>query len=237
MATDNPSAQVQPRIIAIGDIHGCPKTLDALLGKVSPQEEDLLVFLGDYIDRGPSSRETIDRLIALRETFQCCFIMGNHEQMFIDCLEGADPRIWLENGGRATLASYKAEHPADIPARHKEFIRSCCYFHETPEFIFVHGGLDPEMTVKDNLAFLQPQAYSWMRRHLEPQFLQQISKRWEKTVVCAHTPREEVIMHERLISIDTGCVYTERIGLGKLTAVVLPGRHIVQEENLDRTPA
>ncbi|TNJ36688.1 metallophosphoesterase family protein [Prosthecochloris vibrioformis] len=233
MTTDNPPIQAQQRIIAIGDIHGCPHTLDALLRKISPQQEDLLVFLGDYIDRGPSTRETIDRLIELRDTMQCCFIMGNHEQMLIDSLERADPSVWLDNGGTATLASYNLEDPSQIPARHLDFIRSCSYFHETPEFIFVHGGLDPEMTVRDNLAFLQPQAYCWMRRHLEPQFLQQSSKRWEKTVVCAHTPTEEVILHERLISIDTGCVYTNRIGLGKLTAVVLPERHILQEENLD----
>ena len=71
------------RILAIGDIHGCYKAFNALLQAVNPGRDDLLVMLGDYIDRGPESKKVVDRLIALPEELQVVFLAGNHEEMIM----------------------------------------------------------------------------------------------------------------------------------------------------------
>jgi len=113
--TKETTADDRPATYAIGDIHGCLEPLDQLLEKIAPRPEDELVFVGDYIDRGPQSREVVDRLLALPH--RCVFLMGNHERMLLDFLAGEEEDIYLENGGRATLASYGGD-PDHIPAAH-----------------------------------------------------------------------------------------------------------------------
>jgi len=87
-------------LYAVGDMHGEVEKLDALLGKLSLEARDRLVFLGDYVDRGSDSRGVIDRLIALRESHDCVFLLGNHESMFLDFLGWRDPSYF---GGDAFL--------------------------------------------------------------------------------------------------------------------------------------
>ena len=77
------------RILAIGDIHGCTIAFDTLLAQVAPQPEDLIITLGDYVDRGPDSRGVIDRILKLRETQQLIAIRGNHDIMMLEAR--ADP--------------------------------------------------------------------------------------------------------------------------------------------------
>ena len=79
------------RLFAIGDIHGCDVALDALLQWMAPTPDDIVVTLGDYIDRGMNSRGVIDRLIALNEQTQWVGILGNHEEMMLDVIEGRLP--------------------------------------------------------------------------------------------------------------------------------------------------
>ncbi len=222
------------RIIAVGDIHGCFYTLHRLLEKLELQESDQLVFLGDYIDRGKYSKEVIDFLMELREWCDCHFLMGNHELMLLQYLNSEDPSLWLQNGGTATLESYESVDGKDIAESHLEFFSSCSYYLETENYLFVHGGLDPELSVKKNLQTVERETFCWMRDHLRAHYLETGDyPKWEKTVVCGHTPITEPILLDKLISIDTGCVYHSNPSLGKLSALVLPGRTIVQTENID----
>ena len=94
---------------AIGDLHGCPEELDVLLEALDLQHDDALVFLGDYVDRGPGVRTLIDRLLAIRTARPATvFLRGNHEDMLLSFLGlgGHYGDAYLANGGRATLRSY-----------------------------------------------------------------------------------------------------------------------------------
>jgi serine/threonine protein phosphatase 1 len=106
----NRSARVPGRLLAVGDVHGCIDELSLVLDAIEPTSDDKVVFLGDYVDRGPNSRGVIDLLIALRNSRRChtVFLRGNHEDMFLDFLgeRGSHGDAFLFNGGRATQASY-----------------------------------------------------------------------------------------------------------------------------------
>jgi len=221
-------------MIAIGDIHGCRQTLEQLIETLAPRPDDQLVFLGDYIDRGPDSKGVIDYLLQLRRTFRCFFLMGNHELMFLDYLESGDPGTWLDNGGRETLASYTVQDGHHLPEAHIDFMKACSYILETEHFVFVHGGLDPEMSIQDNRRYMQPADFCWIRTHLRRSYVETRRYNWKKTVVCGHTPSPDIINLGKLISLDTGCVYDGTDSLGKLSAVILPERKVIQVSNQDR---
>ena len=109
------------RIIAIGDIHGCLPALESVLDQIKPTPEDCLITLGDYIDRGPESRATIDRLLDLSRSSELVPVLGNHDEMLLRIVDGEDHLIgfWLRFGGDATLASYGVNHPKKIPENRK----------------------------------------------------------------------------------------------------------------------
>lgn len=216
-------------LIAIGDIHGCAKTLDVLLDRLAPASEDHLVFVGDYIDRGPNSKAVIDRMLELRETHTCTFLRGNHEAFMLDYLDNGAFNLWSANGGVSTIRSYtdgRAE--VEIPESHVEFVRSTKLYHETSDFLFVHAGLKPQLSVKENLERFGEDVFLWERSHMRTNDVA-----WEKTVVCGHTPQPEPISRDKLIAIDTGCVYHMHPGLGRLTAVYLPERDFVAVKYAD----
>jgi len=211
-------------LIAIGDIHGCAKSLDALLQTLDPSPDDHLLFVGDYIDRGPNSRGVIDRLLALRKEVDCTFLRGNHEAMMLEYLDNGTFSLWRMNGGVSTLQSYRddGERTVDIPSSHAQFVRDTKLYHETDDFFFVHAGLDPHHTIAENLEQADEQTFLWERGHLEAEEVA-----WEKPVVCGHTPQPTPINREKLILIDTGCVYHMQPGMGTLTAAYLPEREFV----------
>ncbi len=211
-------------LIAVGDIHGCLESLNALLDRLNPSSDDHLLFVGDYIDRGPDSRGVIDRLLDLRESISCTFLRGNHEAMMIDYLDSGAFSLWRMNGGVSTLQSYLKGEGSEvhIPATHAEFVRETKLYHETDDFLFVHAGLRPDLTVEENLDRPDEEVLLWERGHLEASGLA-----WEKPVVCGHTPQPDPISHEKLILIDTGCVYHMKPGMGRLTAVRLPQREFI----------
>ncbi|MEL7334857.1 MAG: metallophosphoesterase family protein, partial [Planctomycetota bacterium] len=92
------------RLIAIGDIHGCLHALNALLDAIDPQPEDLIVTLGDYVDRGPNSAGVLDRLIRLSQQTRLVCLLGNHEEMMIDTYtQHRDERMWMRYGGIETM--------------------------------------------------------------------------------------------------------------------------------------
>ncbi len=213
-------------LIAIGDVHGCAQTLDRMLERLSPTAEDHLVFVGDYVDRGPDSRGVIERLLNLSGRQRCTFLRGNHEALMLTYLDGLDGDLWFANGGIATLRSYQSGgQPLEIPESHVDFVRRTQLYLDTPEFFFVHAGLRAEMSIADNLARYGENVLLWERGHLAADEVA-----WEKPVVFGHTPQQQPINRERMIGIDTGCVFFTHPMYGRLTAVRLPERAFVTVE-------
>jgi len=134
------------RVIAIGDVHGCATALRAIIDLIRPQAEDTLVPLGDCVDRGPDSRQVIEELLALREKCRLVPLMGNHEEMMLNALDGRpQPDDWWECGGAATLRSYNPRHEVSaIPPEHSAYIRSWGDCHESDTHFFVHASYEPD---------------------------------------------------------------------------------------------
>ena len=132
------------RILAIGDIHGCRRALDALLDVVWPTHDDLLITLGDYVDWGRDSRGVIDRLIELGTTTRLVPLRGNHEELMLRARDFPNEvDYWLNVGGRAALASYP---DGKIPDAHWDFlINRCVDSFETDHHIFAHGGVEADL--------------------------------------------------------------------------------------------
>jgi len=221
--------QMNEQIIAIGDIHGCLKTVKALWKKLEPHSDHIHLFIGDYIDRGPDSKGVVDFLLKKKNERKCVFLRGNHEQMLLDALEKGDAYNWMLNGGDTTLKSYGDQvRVNEIPQDHIDFYTLTLPYYETDNYFFVHAGAPPHQTLKESKS--DPEArkfFLWGREHLNA-----AETAWEKTVVFGHTPRSSPIKKNKMIGIDTGCVYN-RLGYGKLTAVQLPEMKFFQQSSLD----
>lgn len=191
------------RLLAVGDIHGCLRQLAALLDQVAPTTADQVVFLGDYVDRGPDSAGVISTLIDFAKKFPATvFLRGNHEEMFTDYLAGRDPSLFLINGGVKTLASYQASGQWPIPPDHRAFLDTLQNSYETADYIFVHAGLRPGIP----LAGQDPRDLAWIRR----EFISSTYD-WGKPVVYGHTPLTEPFLSEKRLGLDTGCVYGRQL--------------------------
>jgi serine/threonine protein phosphatase 1 len=215
----NPMAR---HIYAIGDIHGCADKLRRLIDQLAiDPKQDQLVFVGDYIDRGPDSFEVVDYLLGLKSIFpNVVFLKGNHEQMLEDYLAGPDKLTFLINGGQATLDSYLRHRPSPqgpvFPLRHQVFFKGLRLFYETQNYLFVHAGLKPKVP----LAQQHPGDLLWIRS----QFIYS-DVDFGKQVVFGHTPFPEPLVQANKIGIDTGAVYGHQ-----LTCVKLPDLVFFQSE-------
>lgn len=222
------------RIYAVGDIHGRLDLLDAIHGRILRDILDfqgnrqVVVYLGDYVDRGLESREVLDRLLdAPLPGFETVYLKGNHEQTLLDFLD--DSRValdWMNYGGDATLYSYGAglegprSHPAtlmrlqekfreNLPQRHLEFFQNLALAHEEGDYLFVHAGVRPGVpfdaqTESDLL---------WIR----DEFLDS-SVNFGKVIVHGHTITRVPEVKKNRIGIDTGAFAS-----GVLTCLVLEG--------------
>lgn len=203
-------------IFAVGDIHGHAKKLGKLLAEIPyDPAKDILIFLGDYIDRGPASRGVLEIVMDLwRGSDRVICLRGNHEQMFLDFLDGADQLLFLFNGGRATLESYGYEEDMDgryrvyMPFSHLDFLRSLPYFVETDRYIFVHAGFRPDVPLTEQTE----EDLIWIRH----EFIF-TSVGFGKKIIFGHTPFYEPLVMEDKIGIDTGSGYGR-----KLTCIQLP---------------
>ncbi len=223
-------------LYAVGDIHGEVKKLDELLRRLPLERGDRFVFLGDYVDRGPDSCAVIDRLIGLRNEYDCHFLLGNHESMFLDFLGWSDPAYFggdafLMNGGDRTLDSYgyfdrERLEPTgfELPKSHEEFLLGLKLFHREADYLFVHAGLD-----RDELQGRDVE-YALRRSRIEDLLWSrttgELPHRLGVTVVYGHTPGEDLGVRWNLpftIGIDTGAVFG-----GPLTAIRLPDEKIFQ---------
>ncbi|MDC0317247.1 serine/threonine protein phosphatase [bacterium] len=205
------------RRFAIGDIHGCGKALRSVIEAIDPQPEDEIIFLGDYIDRGPDSRDTIDQIIELRTRTQVVTLRGNHEVMLMGvAMHGMDDSVWLANGGNSTLASYGGSL-SRIPSNHLVFFHELLPHYEIDDTIFVHASYDPDVEM-----FEQTEMMTYWTHLMPPLPGPHMSG---KRVIVGHTPQPdgEVLDRGHLVCIDTYC-----FGYGYLTAYEIGGKAIIQ---------
>lgn len=228
-------ARVPPGVCvyAIGDIHGRADLLAAMhelvledAAQLTPGTDRIVVYMGDYVDRGLESRQVIDLLI--REplpNFQIVHLLGNHDSWLLSFL--VDPQIgssWLRYGGDVTLHSYgvRLGLPADdpgyygklqaalrarLPRQHVEFLRDLELTFEIGDYLFVHAGVRPGVALEHQAA----EDLLWIR---EP-FLSS-NRDFGRVVVHGHTVESEPIVRSNRIGIDTGACWT-----GRLTCLVL----------------
>jgi len=218
------------RVYAIGDIHGRADLLDRLHDKIEADlstapEKSVIVYLGDYVDRGADSSGVIERLTRLRfPNVETVALLGNHEDMllqFMDAPYGAS--LWLSNGGDATLASYRVKVPASfddllftqrallgaMPRHHKQFLGSLTEQVQYGDYLFVHAGIRPGLPLdrqsRENVIWIRD---VFLNSEVDHGLI----------VVHGHTIVHEVEWRPNRIGVDTGAYTT-----GRLTALVLEG--------------
>jgi serine/threonine protein phosphatase 1 len=205
----------------IGDIHGCHRALTELWRQIAPRLKaaDTVVFLGDYIDRGPESRQVIDMILGIRKDLpRVITLMGNHEQMLLDYVEGRERTPFLAVGGAETVTSYGqspgGEQPLLLPTEHERFFRELLPYWQDGQAIYVHAGLMPGQPLA-----LQPKAWLlWARE----EFLAS-DYDFGKLVIHGHTPFPSPRQERHRIGIDTGAVYG-----GHLTCLILPEMEFIR---------
>lgn len=224
------------RIYAVGDIHGRKDLLDRMLDLIaadaalSRAARKLVVFLGDYVDRGPEAKAVVETLAAGPPAkpawigFQWIALAGNHEAMMLRFLEELEAAVWLSgsNGGLATLQSYIGELPQPsglkalqgallqaLPASHRQFLARLPASHQEGGYFFVHAGVRPGIPLQHQ----QRQDMLWIRG----EFLGSAVD-YGKMVVHGHTITTHPEERANRIGIDTGAFFT-----GRLTALVAEG--------------
>jgi len=230
--TRSSSVAAGKRIYAVGDIHGRLDLLDEMLGRIANDTyafsgECEVIFLGDYINRGPASAQVLDRLSSLASpSFRYRFLMGNHEEIFLRVLnrESDMLKLFIQMGGRSTILSYGVDATAyrtasycdlgkmiidHVPHEHIEFLGRLENRVIAGDYLFVHAGID----VHKDIDAQDPRVTRWIRREFTHS-----ERQCAKTVVYGHTVYNDVDERGCRIGIDTGA-YTS----GKLTAIVLEG--------------
>ena len=204
----------EKKIFAISDVHGCYKEMMLLFKKLPLNpKKDLVVFMGDYIDRGDDPRGVVDYILTLRKrSFSVQCLLGNHEAMFLDYLSGKIKYLYLANGGTSTLRSYGEHRPEkpgpSVPPEHMSFYHSLKPYIELQDYYVVHAGFRPgvdieEQSLEDMIWIRGPFIYS--------------NYDFGKRVIFGHTPFFEPLIMKNKIGIDTGAVSGNR-----LTCLELP---------------
>ncbi len=133
---------LEGRTLVIGDIHGGLRALQQVLARAEVAPEDLLVFLGDYVDGWSESPAVLDFLLGLKERQRCIFLRGNHDMLLLDWLrKGVENPNWLKHGGRSTLLAYQSM-PQSVKAQHAAFIENelVDFYQDAQQRLFVHAG-------------------------------------------------------------------------------------------------
>jgi serine/threonine protein phosphatase 1 len=237
MGIEVPQAETATRrlLYAVGDIHGRADLLADLMEKIrrdveesAPAQRPILIFVGDYIDRGPSSREVVDIILALQDegAFSVGALRGNHDQFLLDFLQdGRSGPMWLAFGGAATLAAYGVKPPRvrtdndawaetaaelalNMPPEHRGFFESTAPMAVFENFVLVHAGIRPNIPLEDQA----PEDLLGIRNT----FLLDDDPSPGRIVVFGHTPQNEPLLTRSKIGIDTGAYAT-----GVLTALRL----------------
>ena len=229
------------RTFVIGDIHGALKALEQLIGLINPQQQDLLIFLGDYVDGWSESAQVINYLMHLDKTHQCIFLKGNHDGWCEDWLDGATPdSLWLQHGGTATVESYHTLSKQER-SKHLTFFKNLINYHiDNKNRLFIHAGFT-SMHGPQGEHFAS--TFSWDRTLWElaiamDEKLKKDSNRYPKRlqlfeeIYIGHTPTTNYDIYEPMNvctvwNIDTGAAFN-----GKLTAVNIDEKQFFQSDTV-----
>ncbi|WP_245699741.1 metallophosphoesterase family protein [Paenibacillus glacialis] len=240
----------------ISDIHGCYDEFNTLLKNVGYNpEQDRLILVGDYVDRGLKSKEVVEQVKSLVEEWGVIALKGNHDQMMVDAIdkeEDVDDKRWIRNGAFQTLESYSGldfsdegsewdtyiegkEYIMKHYSHHLEFLRSLPLYYETDSHIFVHAGINPSY---ENWKESQPlNEFYWIR----DEFFHHATN-LEKKVVFGHTPAVNLHGSEDIwfspmgdkIGIDGGCVYGLKLNCLEISDDGDYTTHFVKKVALDK---
>lgn len=227
----------------IPDIHGCAKTAIVLLeNMLKVTRDDELFFLGDYIDRGPGSKEIIDYLMDLQEggwNIHC--LKGNHEDYCVKAWE-ADrerhlfkPKVqksWENVGAKETYKSFGVKRPRDIPEKYIQWMRNLKYYYMLENYILVHAG----MNFKAKDPFEDQHSMLWVR-----DFKVDFSKTGGRRIIHGHLPEDYsfidlVIRNQKgydFIALDNGVFDVNNTGRGNLMAFNPDTNELLAQSNLD----
>jgi len=231
----------------IPDIHGCAYTLQILVeNQIEPTKDDLLIFLGDYIDRGPDSKGVIDFIMGLEEQgFNVKVLLGNHEDYCIKAYDidrkkstlfgirfkSPEQREWERRGGKETLKSFKAQSPREIPEKYIDWMRKLEYYIEVDDFIISHAGFN----FKIDDPFKDKTSMIWIR-----DFKVKPEKINNKILIHGHVPVNLDLIYQAIesktaksIALDNGIYFTNRNGFGNLIALELTEMEYVAQTLLD----
>ena len=219
-----------PLVYAVGDIHGRRDLLRELTDIIDDDRDGRpteIIFLGDYIDRGPDSAGVVDDLLRRRGlgAMKSTCLMGNHEATLLGFLDGKDQGpAWADHGGLETLASYGVRPPVRrtdaalweearealreaLPREHQEFLRGLPMITRRGGYLFVHAGIDPKRPLEEQ----GEREFLWIRKPFH-----KAAKNLDFTVVHGHSANLKPVLTRDRICVDTGAYTT-----GELTAVRL----------------
>ena len=196
------------RRLVISDIHGCSKTLEALLAKLSIRKEDELYFLGDYIDRGPNSSGVLDIIITLKESGYKVFpLMGNHEYQALSAQKEYDKQSFYYFMKKINKSADLLNKKKKIKKKYKRFMKELPYYIELDDFFLVHAGFDfkKEKPFEDIDSMLNIKDFKYNKE-----------KTKGKTIVYGHKPvnynkiLKKIKKRKNKIPIDNGCIYMKK---------------------------
>jgi serine/threonine protein phosphatase 1 len=221
------------RLLAISDIHGCYNTFHELVvNRIKLDKYDKLVLLGDYIDRGPQSREVIDFIIDLKtRNFNVVPLAGNHESMLVDSFRNPEMLpLWLLNNGDTTLESLKIGSISEIDEKYVSFLSELAWFEEDGENIFVHAGFNDR--AEDPFKDIHGMIWECRPAYSNPALQ-------GKRIIHGHRPKsidhvkKMIADKSPVIPIDTGCVYDEEDGYGSLSALDVSTMELISIKRID----
>ena len=196
------------RYIAITDIHGELEKLENVLSKIDFHKDDTIVFMGDYIDRGAHSKEVVDRIIELGNSYNCVYLIGSHEYALLHSRENDYYQFLFDNyGGPATEKSYGGFN--NIFKIHGDFFRNLKFYYLTDKYLFIHAGINPDYPLEAqnevDMVYIRGK-FIYSKHHL-PQ-----------KIIFGHTEFDKPYIDEGKIGIDLGC---GKYRTAKLCALIL----------------
>ena len=184
------------RYIAITDIHGELEKLEKVLSKIETRPDDIFVFMGDYIDRGPDSRGVVNKVIEISQQFKTITLIGSHEYALLHAKQDEYYNFLFWNyGGPATVKSYGGNFD-NILETHGNFFRALEFYYLTDKYLFVHAGIDPQYSLEEqvetDLVYIRSAFYN--KKHHLPQ-----------KIIFGHTEFNMPFVQDDKICIDLGC--------------------------------
>lgn len=231
----------------ISDIHGCLNTLRSLVeNHIIPTKDDTLIFLGDYIDRGPDSKGVLDYVMNLQiQGFSVVALKGNHEDFMVKAFEeeqqlksflffkstNKSKEMWMRFGGVEAMRSFNTTNLNEIPPFYIDWIKQRPYYYLLDDFFIVHAGLNFE--IEDPLQ--DTNAMVWIR-----EFKMDPAKINNRRLIHGHVPVSLDFIHLTInagtypfIDLDNGCYMAHKAGYGNLLALELNTMELKVQPNVD----